>query len=83
MKKVKAIILGAVISCSLVCASGCGFEGTDTDDGIYAALAKATQEFAGYKGALTIEMDYLVEEGGEETENAKFIFSVWYLKDVI
>ena len=76
MKKVKAIILGAVISCSLVCASGCGFEGTDTDDGIYAALAKATQEFAGYKGALTIEMDYLVEEGGEETENAKFIYSI-------
>ena len=76
MKKVKAIILSVVLSCSLVCASGCGFEGTDTDDGIYAALAKATQEFAGYKGALTIEMDYLVEEDGQETENAKFIYSI-------
>ena len=76
MKRMKAIILGAVISCSLICASGCGFNGTDTDDGIYAALAKATQEFAGYKGALTIEMDYLVEEEGEEKENAKFIYSI-------
>lgn len=76
MKRMKEIILGAVISCSLIFASGCGFNGTDTDDGIYAALAKATQEFAGYKGALTIEMDYLVEEGGEETENAKFIYSI-------
>ena len=56
--------------------TACGFGGARTSDEIYAAMAKATRDFDEYKGALTIKMNYTIEENGKQTGNAEIDYSI-------